>query len=554
MERELTVKIAEAEKMRGAAAAEAEAVSARIADVDARAHAVASADASSKERVRVLAEKAEALAAAREELQRLAAEADSRAQDADARCSTAIEAERLSALAEKKASDAQQEAQRMQEVAAQDLQRSKDAALKERERASAAAAAASADVDRRTSELAVEMKKLEERRATIDELEKTTMAALSDEKKAVETAIANLESQKTAQAEAESELERKRREIADKAGLEVEKLELLAQLESLKSLRADELSKAELTRLELEKVTSTLAATKVAQSQLRQENEVLRHQAQYEETTSILAAQPWLKTTQVWNEWESLDSVLSIARRVSKDQSRAHEAARAARKTMQKIGTATSWELLPREIRAGLRAGVALGDKVREACADLHAALVRRFLRLCAFQKNLKDDQILHETLVALRAVASQEIVRRRSLVQAIFVSTYSSGADELNKIRDRPAPKYEDATDLFKLRHNHFDALKLRLPAAKARFAAAAARWATSQFRQYLFDKAAAFNNLSATASTRLDLCSGAAVSSAKAGVFFEDSPLVLRFEDHGDHGRYAPRAACVFDDPKSL
>ena len=124
-------------------------------------------------------------------------------------------------------------------------------------------------------------------------------------------------------------------------------------------------------------------------------------------------------------------------------------------------------------------------------------------------------------------------------------------------RIRDRP-PSASVARDLFRLRKNRFDALRLRTPAAKARFAAATAKWSSAEFRRLLRQLALTFNGDRARAFP------GGGASALEPGVFygFEDAaqahapaPRVeCRFDDDGDDGGHANRAALVFQSPKDL
>ena len=107
---------------------------------------------------------------------------------------------------------------------------------------------------------------------------------------------------------------------------------------------------------------------------------------------------------------------------------------------------------------------------------DLQAVLVRRFLRLCASKDGHEEpDAALKDALRVVRGAASREVVRRKALCAALHDAQYKAADGVLARIRDRP-PSASVARDLFRLRKNRFDALRLRTPAAKARFAAATA------------------------------------------------------------------------------
>ena len=128
-------------------------------------------------------------------------------------------------------------------------------------------------------------------------------------------------------------------------------------------------------------------------------------------------------------------------------------------------------------MRHALRDAVQQGDAVRRAVADLQAVLVRRFLRLCASKDGHEEpDSALKDALRVVRGAASREVVRRKALCAALHDAQYKAAEGVLKRIRDRP-PSASVARDLFRLRKNRFDALRLRTPAAKARFAAATAR-----------------------------------------------------------------------------
>ena len=136
-----------------------------------------------------------------------------------------------------------------------------------------------------------------------------------------------------------------------------------------------------------------------------------------------------------------------------------------------------AWALLPRDVRHALRDSVKFGDSVRAAVVDLQAVLVRRFLRLCASKDGHEEpDAALKDALRVVRGAASREVVRRKALCAALHDAQYKAADGVLARIRDRP-PSASVARDLFRLRKNRFDALRLRTPAAKARFAAATAR-----------------------------------------------------------------------------
>ena len=106
---------------------------------------------------------------------------------------------------------------------------------------------------------------------------------------------------------------------------------------------------------------------------------------------------------------------------------------------------------------------------MRRAVADLQAVLVRRFLRLCASKDGHEEpDSALKDALRVVRGAASREVVRRKALCAALHDAQYKAAEGVLKRIRDRP-PSASVARDLFRLRKNRFDALRLRTPAAKA-------------------------------------------------------------------------------------
>ncbi len=184
-----------------------------------------------------------------------------------------------------------------------------------------------------------------------------------------------------------------------------------------------------------------------------------------------------------------------------------------------------AWALLPRDVRHALRDAVQQGDAVRRAVADLQAVLVRRFLRLCASKDGHEPDSALKDALRVVRGAASREVVRRKALCAALHDAQYKAADGVLARIRDRP-PSASVARDLFRLRKNRFDALRLRTPAAKARFAAATAKWSSAEFRRLLRQLALQFNGDRARAFP------GGGASSLEPGVFygFEDAVRAQR------------------------
>ena len=189
---------------------------------------------------------------------------------------------------------------------------------------------------------------------------------------------------------------------------------------------------------------------------------------------------------------------------------------------------------------------------MRRAVADLQAVLVRRFLRLCASKDGHEEpDSALKDALRVVRGAASREVVRRKALCAALHDAQYKAAEGVLKRIRDRP-PSASVARDLFRLRKNRFDALRLRTPAAKARFAAATARagvqtslknrvaidasaastpstqakWSSAEFRRLLRNLALQFNGDRARAFP------GGGASSLEPGVFygFEDAVRARR------------------------
>ena len=185
-----------------------------------------------------------------------------------------------------------------------------------------------------------------------------------------------------------------------------------------------------------------------------------------------------------------------------------------------------AWALLPRDVRHALRDAVQQGDAVRRAVADLQAVLVRQFLRLCAQKDGHEEpDSALKDALRVVRGAASREVVRRKALCAALHDAQYKAADGVLARIRDRP-PSAAVARDLFRLRKNRFDALRLRTPAAKARFAAATAKWSSAEFRRLLRQLALQFNGDRARAFP------GGGASSLEPGVFygFEDAVRARR------------------------
>lgn len=571
LEREATLesKWAEVEAMARRASAEVEAAVAKAADIDARAHAVASADAAAKERASALAERAEALAVAREELERQASEIDRREREVERRehevlkqetrsceqkvaaesATAAAAAERVAAKREHEAAVAALEQQR--ELLAQDT-RKKEAELEARLK----------EADQAAANMVLKHASIESGQAEIER----ARAGVVDANKEIEESRSDLERRQAELTVRERILSAKDADHASReAKLKATDAQLLSRLEAAEKRQAEALQDKESADAERDVAREALASQRLAHAAMEAELATLNKEARSvreREHSDLTMVQPWLADgcCDEDAEWESIDWLRSLARAASREQSLAHEAARTAKKAAVRLDS-TPWELLPRQVRASLRASVALGDRIRQICVDLQGALVRRFLRLSSCNDDSLhaiEDSVLREAHAALRGVASQEVVRRRGLVEALFVAKYDAAdARALAAIPQRPAPSHRDAP-LFELRRNFFDSLKLRMPAAKARFAAAASRWSTPQFRQYLFDKLRRI--LDDDAASRLELAHATASSTTTAalGLFFDaaraENVVELRFDDDGDNGRYAPTAACIFDRPTDL
>ena len=252
----------------------------------------------------------------------------------------------------------------------------------------------------------------------------------------------------------------------------------------------------------------------------------------------------------------------SVGEALNQQQLQAHDAVKHAHHQIKATAApatgGNAWALLPRDVRHALRDSVSVGDAVRIAVADLQAVLVRRFLRLCSAKDGHEEpDPALKDALRVVRGAASREVVRRKALCAALHDAQYKASEGVLTRIKGR-APSSSVARDLFRLRKNRFDALRLRTPAAKARFAAATAKWSSAEFRRLLRQVALQFNGDGARAFP------GGGASSLEPGVFygFEDAaqahapaPRVeCRFDDDGDDGGHANRAALVFGNPKDL
>lgn len=252
----------------------------------------------------------------------------------------------------------------------------------------------------------------------------------------------------------------------------------------------------------------------------------------------------------------------AVGESLNQQQLQAHDAVKHAHHQIKATAApatgGNAWALLPRDVRHALRDSVSTGDAVRIAVADLQAVLVRRFLRLCSAKDGHEEpDPALKDCLRVVRGAASREVVRRKALCAALHDAQYKASEGVLTRIKSR-APSSSVARDLFRLRKNRFDALRLRTPAAKARFAAATAKWSSAEFRRLLRQVALQFNGDGARAFP------GGGASSLEPGVFygFEDAaqahapaPRVeCRFDDDGDDGGHANRAALVFQNPKDL
>ena len=230
-------------------------------------------------------------------------------------------------------------------------------------------------------------------------------------------------------------------------------------------------------------------------------------------------------------EWGVRNAISTqVGEALNAQQLAAHDAVKHAHHQIKLTAAPASggnaWALLPRDVRHALRDAVQQGDAVRRAVADLQAVLVRRFLRLCAQKDGHEEpDSALKDALRVVRGAASREVVRRKALCAALHDAQYKAADGVLARIRDRP-PSAAVARDLFRLRKNRFDALRLRTPAAKARFAAATAKWSSAEFRRLLRQLALQFNGDRARAFP------GGGASSLEPGVFygFEDAVRARR------------------------
>lgn len=523
----------------------ADALDVKAADVDARAHSVAAADAVARDRLEALTKRAEALADARAKVEERARAADKAMGDVEVRLAQLEEREAVTREAEERARVATDQAARE----AKDIE-NKRIALSEARAAERAAAVQEG------------MKAQESLEATKRDVDAST-AALEAEKLALEQLKTESREAK-AQADAarlaldEARLETKNRDSALASrvdAIEASEADVLARLQAAERREAEATSakqEADRCKSEFEAKDGDVERTKLQLSERlaaveSREKDAKEREAYLEERR----CQPtWLTARSLDAEWESIEWLRSVARTTSEQQAAAHEAVKAAVRAVRKVpGDASKWGLLPREVRASLRAGVELGDAVRLSCADLHAALVRRFLRLCAGAGTATEDAVLREALGALRGIAAQEIVRRKALVTAIYAARYANDQTLATDLDDRPAPR---SAFLFKLQKNNFDSLRLRLPAARARFAAATAHWAADQVRRLLFDVAKRFNGYEGGVATPDSRVFFAPRDAHAAGL---GPPRVeLRFDDDGDDGRHAPRAACVFDTPRDL
>lgn len=565
----LESKRAEVEAMARRASAEVDAAVARAADVDARAHAVASADATAKERASALAERAEALAAAREELERRASEIDRREREVERREHETLKQEAQS-REQKAAAESATAATAAERVAVNREHEAALAALAEQREHMAQ------DTQKKEAELEVRLKQVDRAEADIEskyaaveskraELERVN-ATVVDANKEIEENRSDLEGRHAELTVRERILSAKDADYASReAKLRATEAELLSRLEAAEKREAEALQDKESADAERDVAREALASQRRAHAAIEAKLATLQkeaHSLRERDHGDLTVAQPWLADgcCDEDAEWESINWLRSLARAASREQSRAHEAARTAKKAAAQLDS-TPWELLPRQVRANLRASVALGDRIRRICADLQAALVRRFLRLSSCDDDSShaiNDKVLREAHAALRGVASQEVVRRRGLIEALFAAKYNAAdARALAAIPQRPAPNHRDAP-LFELRRNFFDTLKLRMPAAKARFAAAASRWSTPQFRQYLFDKLRRLIDDDKGSRLELAHATSSSTTTAALGLFFDaartESVVELRFDDDGDNGRYAPTAACIFDRPADL
>ncbi|KAJ1444953.1 hypothetical protein M885DRAFT_626637 [Pelagophyceae sp. CCMP2097] len=541
----------------------------RAADVDARAHAVASSDEAQRERAAALQQRGGALAQAHEEIERRAADADTRI--------AAAEAQRLAALdAEKSAKAAQYRAEKQLEdvqlascaadakfshdsasldQAKQQVDAWRAAALHQVENGKAAAAAAAAQQQRELESARSALTAGEDalrrgqgdaaaQQQRCDDAEKRAAAELSKYERLIEA------------------LEHRDKKAADAAKLEVVISTLQAENRALAG-KVDGQA-AELSKLHRALAESGSDADAESQKLALREDDLAKQEALLAELRSsrraaLAAQQPWVVARDAVLRAGPLDDASaaaqwarSLARRISDEQAAAHDAVRHARDTLRTLGSGgeARWPLLPRMVRVALRAAISLGDRVRDALMDMQAVLVRAFLRDMARVENQEaaGNDALQFILSALRGVASQELARRRGVVGALRAAHY---ADEVSceALRLIPQRAADSRTTLFALRQNKFDALRLRLPAAKARFAAATARWAAPEFRRFFLDLARKFNGDSAPNLDR------AFDGSAAPGVLYAGAHAVeLRFDDDGDDGRHVPRVACVFDDAEAL
>ena len=578
-----------------------EVVAQRTADIDARAHSVAVADHAVLEKVEALQKRNEMLDIAKSEIDDRAKEADFKEAKAEARLQAAEKVEK-------------------------ELRALEDELEKKKEKAEALFVKATSDAKDAAVSLAVAKKEAEDIGIAAERefsAQRRSFESKAEDHKARDTSLSKRETQlekKEADFEAvfKAFKEKEAKLFDDKAkvdaalkSLDVKNKDSDDKSKKINDLENDFQSKFaniqkqaedfELARKKLHEDRFALEAN-VAELDRRESNIKLREEKaeglekfcqdqDNQRIYELVAVQPWLEarsssfSTFTSSKdvifWESPDWLRAVKSKTAGDQTEAHAAVQAAKTLLQKVRSYTPvnntndddttstdvWSLLPREVRGGLSRGVAACDKIREACCDLQAALVRRFLRLSAGDFLLENDatcagdKLLTEILGSLRAIAAQEVVRRTALVAAIFKARYGadpSSCRALKSVPQRQAPRLAEAA-VFRLKHNRFECLRLRAPAAKSRFAAATAHWAAPQFRRFLFDFVAAFNGIIIAKNNSRPQTAAAASSRAMSGLFFsrdmgENKHAELRFDDDGDDGRHAPRATCVFENARDL
>ena len=537
-------------------------VAARTADVDARAHAVAAADAAAADRVDALNRRAEVLEVAKNEIDEQARLAQELSEQADSRLRKAEEAEKVLAAKEKKLTERTSKVDGVEAQAAKDA---KDAAVvlavaqkeaadltaqaqRELELLQRQQEATKDDLEAQRTKLAKKEKFLDEKQAELD----ASFGTWRDKELALNEREAALKERELAFEMKLDEDEKKSKKFSEdetvlstkEAALKQREADIEARETHVDDLKAD----LKTTLAQLEDREASVRSREISASD-RENRGSKEDDARRQE---LVAAQPWLRIRTEPVDWECPDWVRRVTARAAKAQTDAHATLQSARSVLTKHkGMALT--LLPREVRAALKEGVEVGDVIREACCDLQGAVVRRFLRLCGGDllesgATCAADTVLKDTLRSLRGIAAQEVARRSALLATTFEASYY-GETTLGRIPQRPAAA---TTTLFRLKHNRFEALRLRPPAAKSRFAAATAHWAAPEFRRTLFDIVASFNGIPQTDRHTVAAREG---SRAMTGVFFcTAGKCELRFDDDGDDGRHAPRATCVFENPTDL